>query len=141
MPVGSYPPTLSETLSGSFPLSVQRGAPSPAPSSPSQRSAPERAVSTTVRPGIESEPTALLSSLSESEVHNDSCMDTLSFTLPVLPLANLLTLLLEGQIHEVAELLKKSGLETNSMEIGWILLIVHVFTPARRIRRLQALCC
>lgn len=96
MPVGSYPPTLSETLSGSFPLSVQRGAPSPAPSSPSQRSAPERAVSTTVRPGIESEPTALLSSLSESEVHNDSCMDTLSFTLPVLPLANLLTLLLEG---------------------------------------------
>lgn len=75
--------------------SVQRGAPSLAPSSPSQRSAPERAVSTTVRPGIESEPTALLSSLSESEVRNDSCTDTLSFTLRVLPLANLWTLILE----------------------------------------------
>lgn len=74
---------------------AQRGAPSLAPSSPSQRSAQERAVSTTVRPGIESEPTALLSSLSESEVRNDSCTDTLSFTLCVLPLANLWTLLLE----------------------------------------------
>lgn len=55
---------------------MQHGAASLVLSSPSQRSARERAASTTVRPGIESEPTALLSSLYESEVKRDSCMDT-----------------------------------------------------------------
>ena len=82
--VGLYPPTLSGTVSGSSPFSVQRGAASPVLSSPSQRSAQERAASTTARPGIESEPTALRSSLYESEVRNDSCMDT-SFSLACLP--------------------------------------------------------
>lgn len=55
-----------ESVRGFSPL--QLGARSPAQCSPSPRSAQERAVSTTVRPGIESEPTALLFSPFESEV-------------------------------------------------------------------------
>lgn len=73
--------SVSQTVSGSSPFLcsvMQHGAPGPVPFSPFQRSALERAVSTTVRPGIESEPTALLSSLYESEVHRDSCVDIFS---------------------------------------------------------------
>lgn len=62
----SQPASVSGTVSeppSSLCSFTQPGAPSPALFSPFQRSALERAVSTTVRPGIGSEPTALLSSL------------------------------------------------------------------------------
>uniref|UniRef100_A0A665TNA8 Ig-like domain-containing protein n=1 Tax=Echeneis naucrates TaxID=173247 RepID=A0A665TNA8_ECHNA len=54
---------------------LTHGAPSPAQFSPSQRSAPERAVSTTVRPGIGSGPTAPPSSPCVSEVYTNPRKD------------------------------------------------------------------